>query len=185
MKKQFVMSLLIMSNLIYAEGFKLLDKDSAKMELEGKNESCKLTLEKGEKITDTNCLKLTNSKNVNILCTPKKTVCKTLDEAKSFFKLTLKHLEEENPKLAKLKDMPYFNARKIILEAGYTPKESSTPPTSGTAKVLYDKDYKEIEDCGDSAPMLPCLFKFNAPDSKILTVYTEGEDYLVVGWSFE
>ncbi len=185
MKKKFVMSLLLVSSLVQAEGFKLLNKDNGKMILEGKNESCKLSLKDEKKITDTDCVKLTNSKNVNILCTPNKTVCKTLDEVKSFFSLTIKHLEEKDPKLAKLEDMPYSEARKIILEAGYTPKETSTPPEFGTAKVLYDKEYKEIDDCGDSSPMLPCLFKFTAPNTKVLLVETEGEDFLVSSWYFE
>ena len=186
MKNKFVISLLLVSSLIHAEGFKLLDKDSGKMLLEGKNESCTLSFKDGEKITDTDCMKLTNSKNVNILCTPKKTVCKTLDEVKSFFELTIKHEEEKDPKLAKLENVPYSKARKLILDAGYTPKESSTPPAFGTAKVLYNKGYKEVDDCGDSAPMLPCLLKFNAPNSsKVLLVGTEGEDFLVTSWYFK
>jgi hypothetical protein len=186
MKKQFIISLLLMSSLVQAEGFKLLDKDSGKMELEGKNESCNLTLEKGKKVTNTNCLKLTNSKNVNILCTPEKTVCKTLNEAKSFFEITIKHLEKEDPRLTKLMNMPYYNARKKILEAGYTPKESSTPPTVGTAKKLYDQGYKEIDDCSDSTPILSCIFKFNAPNSKVLLVQTHGgEDPAITYCYFE
>ena len=185
MKKKFVMSLLVMSSLVYAEGFKLLDKDSGEMLLEGKNESCKLTLKEGKNLTDTDCLKLTNSKNVNIMCTANKTVCKTVEEAKEFFEIAITQPKEVDPKLAELKDLPYAKARKIVLKAGYTPKESSTPPAFGTAKKHYDKGYKEIDDCADSIAILPCIFRFNAPDSKVLIVQTHGEDSLITAWYFE
>ena len=177
MKKKIVISLLL-SSLVYGEGFNLLDKESGEMVLESKTESCKLTLEAGEKITNTNCIKLTNSKNINILCTPEKTICKTVEEAKSFFEI-MKHRQEEDPKLAKIKDLDYYKARKIILKAGYSPKKSSTPPAFGTAKILYEKGYHEVDECGDSSPMLPCRFEFNAPNSKVLIVITHGEDIFV------
>ncbi len=48
--------------------------------LHGKGEQCKVTILHGDTIVDGNCLYLTNSKGIKILCTANKTICKTVKE---------------------------------------------------------------------------------------------------------
>ena len=67
--------------------------------------------------------------------------------------------------------LDYFKARKIILGAGYIVKENKNPPEFGQAKELYALGYKEVDDCAGSA-IMPCVFYFNAPNSKVLVVTT-------------
>jgi len=83
--------------------------------------------------------------------------------------------DKETRLVDKIKNLKYAKARPIILKAGYTPKKNFKLSPFGSAKVLYDKGYIEIGDCADSSPKVPCEFKFNAPSSKILFIFTEGE----------
>jgi len=55
--------------------------------------------------------------------------------------------------------------------AEYEVKENKNPPEFGQAKELYALGYKEVDDCAGSA-IMPCLFYFNAPNSKVLVVTT-------------
>ena len=54
-----------------------------KVRLQDKYTSCGLTIDKG-RITQTNCIRLTNSKNVKIICTVNKRMCKTEEEVFSY-----------------------------------------------------------------------------------------------------
>jgi hypothetical protein len=48
--------------------------------MQGKHEKCKIVILHGSKIVDTSCLRITNSKKQKILCTKRKSICKTYRE---------------------------------------------------------------------------------------------------------
>jgi len=48
--------------------------------LTGKNESCRFTILHGDTLLTRECLKMRNSKEIAIVCTPKKSICKTEKE---------------------------------------------------------------------------------------------------------
>jgi hypothetical protein len=154
-----------------------------KVLLKGQDESCKITMDVMATITYTNCKRLTNSKGVKILCTKRKSMCKTEKEVDNFIyrdnyilKETLTQLNLEN-----LQDMSYYKARKLILKAGYTPRINPNPPQFGQANKLYKHGYKEVDDCASIATM-PCNFEFNTNTSKrlIVTTYTQEPNLLDV-----
>ncbi len=60
------------------------DSDVAEIQLKGNGESCQLSFGSNAVIYDTSCLKLTNSKGLNIYCTSQKKICKTYDEIYTF-----------------------------------------------------------------------------------------------------
>jgi len=188
MKKHIILASFIISTLVYGNGLNLLNKSNGLVLLKGKNESCRITMTPAGEITKTNCKYITNSKNVNIVCTKRKTMCKTIEEVDSFLYGDTIVKEVKVKPLGNLKSMPYAKARKIILNAGYTIKKNTNPPRFGQAKNLYRK-YKEIDDCSSSSTM-PCRFEFNAPNSQTLIVITYTEEsqnnaIFVLSWYVE
>jgi len=60
------------------------DGDIAEILIRGNGEECKVFVESTGVVVKTNCVKLTNSKQVQILCTKRKKMCKTVNEVVSF-----------------------------------------------------------------------------------------------------
>ena len=88
--------------------------------------------------------------------------------------------EEDAPKTEKAtlnlkKGLPYAKARAMVLKAGYTLRENSNPPQFGQSKELYDKGYKEIDECASSM-FMPCNFYFNDKNGKPFTITTYTEE---------
>jgi len=79
-----LITLLVTSNMLYGKSLELINKDAGEVLLEGKNESCQIVMTTRENIVDTNCTYITNFKNIDILCTAKKTTCKTVEEIDTF-----------------------------------------------------------------------------------------------------
>ncbi len=87
MKKILLLSLLS-SSLIWSEGMTVLnddeDGDIAHVMIHGNGEECKLYIDSLGGLIETDCKRITNSKKVQILCTKRKKICKTLGEVQSF-----------------------------------------------------------------------------------------------------
>lgn len=171
MKKSLLLVFLLSCSTLYGQGLKLISLHKGKVVLEGKNESCKITMSVMAEITYTNCKQITNSKNVRILCTKRKSMCKTEREVDKFIYSDDLVSKKKKSKLPNLQDMSYYKARKIIINAGYTPKINPHPSQYGQAKKLYQQGYVEIDDCAGS-PIMPCQFHFNTGSNKILIVDT-------------
>jgi hypothetical protein len=181
MKKIILLSTFLFSVIVYAEGLVLVKQGNVKIALQGDGESCHVRMYLSGKVRDSDCKKITNSKKVKIFCTPKKTICKTMDEVKDFMH------EGSIPKI--YNDMPYYQARKAILKMHYMPIEVDSIHL-GLAKIAYNRGYIEVDDCADSTMLNPCLFKFRATNGKIFSVYTytkeaQNNGIFVTSWSFE
>ena len=182
MKKILLLLSIFITSTLYGEGIVSVDLMNGKVILQGKNESCKITMNVMAIIKRTNCKRLTNSKGVKIVCTRRKSMCKTELEVDNYIYRDMSlHLKKKTrfKKLPDLKDMPYYKARKIILQAGYKPKINSNPPQFGQAKTLYKHGYKEVDDCS-SISIMPCRFEFYASGNKklIVSTYTQEPDEL-------
>jgi len=185
MKLFFLLPPLLVSSLLYGEGLKLISQDNRELLLEGKSESCKITMKSRGEILKTNCTDFVNSKNINIVCTPNKTICKTIKEVDSVLYDKKIVQEKKQPFLKDIKDYPYYNARKIIIKAGYKPKERLTPPEDAESRKAYDIGYKEVVDCSSDIAINPCQFKFHAKYGKTLVVDTYGSSPSVTAWYYE
>ncbi len=170
MKKIFLITALCLG-FAYANGLSLVNK--GKVLLKGNNESCSIKMLKSGEIINSNCHHLINSKHINILCTKRKSICKTLGEVKQFL-----YGKNAYKALGNIINMPYYGARKKILKAGYKVKANPNPPQFGQAKKLYNRGYKEIDDCA-SDMIMPCRFEFYSPKGQILIVITHTEDDFV------
>jgi hypothetical protein len=75
-------------------------------------------------------------------------------------------------------NMSYHDARKIILESGWTPAEglSSYDEISAVAHHFRDLGYSEVDDCAGAGATSPCLFYFQNQKGEYLKIGTEGED---------
>lgn len=67
------------------------DGDFSELILRDNNTYCSIYIKNGRIITETNCVKLTNSKHIKIVCTPQKKVCKTENEIFEFIDDELKN----------------------------------------------------------------------------------------------
>ncbi|SFV52431.1 hypothetical protein MNB_SV-13-1929 [hydrothermal vent metagenome] len=181
MKKILILSVFLLSVMLYGKDLILLKQGNVSIQLVGDRESCTIEMYLSGKVMDSNCAKMTNSKKLKIFCTPEKTMCKTLDEVKDFM---------HEDKIENLyQDMPYYQARKAILKMHYMPIEADSLHY-GLAKIAYNRGYIEVDDCADSSTLNPCVFKFTANNGKILHVYTYTKEaqhngIFVTSWSFE
>ena len=85
MKKIYSFFILI-SSFLYSNSILIesINNDVAQVRIAGKSESCSVTIKSTGVVGQTNCVKITNSKKVKILCTKRKKVCKTEDEIREF-----------------------------------------------------------------------------------------------------
>jgi len=189
----FIPSLFI-NSLLYADmhipddyGLDIVHPEKGEFLLEGEflvggslfhriGESCKFTMKTKGKITNTDCTYFVNSKNIDILCTPKKAMCKTITEINAFVK------KETQPFLEDIKGYSYSKARKIIIKAGYTPIKSTIFPTDIHKKRIYDKGYVEVSFCYNSSygsstkrETLSCQLRFQANNGRELIVDIDGD----------
>jgi len=170
MKKLLVLMPLLASSLLYSQGLSLVNQSKGVVLLTGKHESCRIKMTPAGEIIHTKCKYFTNSKNVNVVCTKKKTMCKTVEEVDNFLNdrsLSTKQFDS----IGDIKDMPYYQARKRILKAGYTIKKSASLSEYGQEAFLYKKGYTEVEACSGHS-FMPCRFEFNAKNGKVLIVTT-------------
>jgi len=81
-------SCLLLFDYVYAKDMKLISKNgnTINVELSAKSENCTIYVNKTT-INKTTCTKMKNSKQVRILCTPKKKICKTEQEVFDFIKI--------------------------------------------------------------------------------------------------
>lgn len=56
------------------------DSDVVEVLIQGNSEKCKASIDSTGELIETTCKRLTNSKNIELLCTEKKSVCKTIKE---------------------------------------------------------------------------------------------------------
>lgn len=91
MRKLFVLFLFCLSLMpVSGEDIVVISKDDiwVSLQLNGKDESCFISVSKykrhGSRISASYCKFLTNSKNIDIICTEKKTICKTEQEILTF-----------------------------------------------------------------------------------------------------
>lgn len=66
------------------------DGSTAEILLKDSKNSCNMQVVIGKYVVETNCIKLTNSKNIKIVCTPHKKMCKTEKEIFEFIDTELK-----------------------------------------------------------------------------------------------
>ena len=80
---------------------------------------------------------------------------------------------------ARVIDMPYYEARKIILNNGWTPAQterSDFDAEYGLPHFYYDAEYTEVLACSGTG-MGYCTFKFHNEKGEYLKVTTQGGDY--------
>jgi len=65
---------------IYADNS--IEIDSTTVTIKGNGEDCKVSMSSTGAVLNTDCIQLTNSKKIKILCTKTKKICKTVDEVK-------------------------------------------------------------------------------------------------------
>jgi len=165
----FINSLLYADTYIYRiHGLVIIHPEKGEFALKGTGESCKIIMKTKTNAIDTDCTYLVNSKNIDIICTPKKTMCKTITEVNAFVK------KEKQPFLEDIKGYYYSKARKIIIEAGYTPIKSTTIPRDVHEKRIYDKGYIELSYCDTKGIDLFCKFEFHAKNGQRLVIDTYG-----------
>ena len=178
----FINSLLYADTYIYRiHGLVIIHPEKGEFALKGTGESCKIIMKTKTNAIDTDCTYLVNSKNIDIICTPKKTMCKTITEVNAYVK------KEKQPFLEDIKGYPYSKARKIIIEAGYTPIKSSTVPTDIQEKRIYDKGYIEVSFCSNPSSegeSRSCQLLFQANNGRKLVVDIDGDIPVVSAFSY-
>ena len=198
MKALLLIPSLFINSLLYADvftnhnhGLGIVHPEKGEFVLEGDffgyslleriKDSCKITTKTKRNIMDTDCPYLVNSKNIEMICTPKKTMCKTITEVNAYVK------KEKQPFLEDIKGYPYSKARKIIIEAGYTPIKSSTVPTDIQEKRIYDKGYIEVSFCSNPSSegeSRSCQLLFQANNGRKLVVDIDGDIPVVSAFSY-
>ena len=109
--------------------------------LQGKHEKCNIVILHGNKIVDTSCLKLANSKKKNILCTKRKSICKT-DKELFYF--------SENGHLPKAKK------KKTSNKNSYLNKFKKECKISGVPFCYIVKRYKVFDKACKAGDKLSC-----------------------------
>ena len=147
-------------------------------------------------VEETDCIRLTNSKKIKILCTKKKEICKTEKEVFDYLVVRLSTTKQDmQPKRTpqeKVKDskentnnslkslrqgMNYSEAREIILNAGWQGNNTrwqDIPQSGEVHDIYYTNGWREIADCAGTGTA-PCRFEFKDIYQKTLVVITEGE----------
>lgn len=205
MKKILLFIMLITLNLSSEELIVLNADESVDVTevlMRGNGEQCNINIEKAsDKILKTNCIQLKNSKQVKIVCTKKKKMCKTEDELYEFI------AHPSNPKVSSSEDvivkknktglpinikqeMNYSKARTILLNDGWQSVKSRwqdiAEQNTRVQEFYHDRNWKEIETCSGTG-MGYCIFYFIDAYGNKLAVVTAGEadDPSVDNWSFE
>jgi hypothetical protein len=82
--------------------------------------------------------------------------------------------------------MPYSDARTILLEAGWHPSTNGSPEKlAAGAKALFMQGIVEVNSCTDTG-IAACKFEWShTGDSHRLAVFTEGDKPKVFGWAVE
>ncbi len=85
MKKIYII-LGLVTSLLYSNNMAIVNTNNHITEvlIEGNGEACKVFIKSTGVLSKTNCVKITNSKKVKILCTKRKKICKTENEIKAF-----------------------------------------------------------------------------------------------------
>ncbi len=141
---------------------------------------CRVAMDVVPSVVQTNCIRLTNSKGIKILCTGKKQICKREDEVFDFIKNyrpTSKPTNVTHNNSLKLRQgMPYSQAREIILDAGWQGKNISPRDLTGgeTTEIFFDNGWRELQDCAGTG-MAYCRFEFRNIANQTLVVITIGE----------
>lgn len=148
-------------------------------------------------VEETDCIRLTNSKKIKILCTKKKESCKTEKEVFDYLVAKLSSNEQDMQQQKKMtqdkveksethtdyslknlrQGMNYSEARKIILNAGWQGNNTRWQdiPQDGQINVLYyNNGWREVVSCSGTG-MAPCRYEFHDIYKKTLVVITEGE----------
>jgi hypothetical protein len=91
-----------------------------------------------------------------------------------FYKNDVEVVENKKGLDALSEDMPYAEARKIILASGWKEHGSDAKELIGQEKILYfDNGWREVRSCAFSAGS-PCRYEF-IKNQKILVLLTMGE----------
>jgi hypothetical protein len=158
--------------------------------------ACTTTFYMSESIKSSSCIRLTNSKGIKILCTPKKRICKTQTEVVQFLFSNNAKPTPSNKRLNLKEGMPYSKAREIIMNAQWQGKNQKAQNISefGEVKRIYfDNGWREIQDCAGTGTA-PCRFEFSNSKNETLAVITQGEcvktkniacEKYVASWSIE
>ncbi len=80
---------------------------------------------------------------------------------------------------AQVIDMPYYEARKIILNNGWIPAQAERTDLDAEYRLphfYYDAGYTEVLACSGTG-MGYCTFKFHNEKAEYLRVTTQGGDY--------
>jgi hypothetical protein len=82
--------------------------------------------------------------------------------------------------------MPYSDARSILMEAGWRPSRNGSPEKlAAGAKALFTQGIVEVNSCTDTG-IAACKFEWRHADSSHrLAVFTEGDKPKVFGWTVE
>ena len=194
MKRKILLTIGIATTILSANNMKLLNYDDGgdiqEVEIKDKRSvTCRVTMAAPARVIRTNCIRLTNSKGIKILCTNKKRICKTEAEVFDFI--------QNNKKYTSLRQgMPYSQAREIILDAGWQGKNQrwqDIPQSGEVNEIYYDNGWREIQDCSGTG-MAYCRFEFRNIKNQTLVVVTAGEcsqtssvkcEKYVENWSIE
>ena len=128
-------------------------------------------------LLETTCLQITNSKGIQILCTSKKKICKTVNELSNALNIISSAQTQTYDLKALRQGMKYSEARQIILNAGWQGTRTRWQDISESGQVndiYYNNKWEEVIDCAGTGTS-PCRFEFKDINQKTLVVITEGE----------
>ena len=139
------------------------------------------------------CIKFTNSRGKKVICNYNKSICKTRDELKRFIytnRYNPNYSQNNNsmPKIRIRQNMPYYKARRILLNDGWQASYSrwqDIPEYGRVNDYYYKKGWREVEDCSGTG-MGYCMFNFHDAYGHKLSVVTAGDEMPVIdNWSIK
>ena len=145
--------------------------------MKGNGEYCIAAVKSSGMIKKTDCVRLTNSKKIKILCTKKKKLCKTQKEVLDALVNDNSTTNKENSLKELREGMAYSKAREIIFNAGWQSHGARWSDISkeGQDHILYyNNGWREVVFCAGTG-MSPCRYEFRNINQKKLVVITEGE----------
>ncbi len=200
--KKLVLFTILFASVLYSDNNIIIDTDVANMLIKGNGEQCKVSMNSNGVLLRTDCLQITNSKGVKILCTKKKKMCKTVSEMSNALSYISSPKSNATSLNALRQGMKYSEAREIILNAswqGLNKRWQDVPKSGQVHNMYYTNGWEEVEDCSGTG-MGFCRFEFRDINNKILVVITQGGcltskgelpkkgekcDVVLSSWSFE
>jgi len=202
LKKILILVLLFTITHLSAKDMRIIGykkgKSVQKVELKDKRGGkCRVRMNRSGDVIRTNCVGLTNSRGIRIVCTYKKRMCKTENEIFDFIQnhgVSTSHHRKKRTSLRQ--GMPYSQAREIILDDGWQGKNQrwqDIPDWGEVKEVYYDNGWREVQDCS-GVGMAYCRFEFRNIKNQTLVVITEGEcqrvgrvkcEKFISSWSIE